>query len=496
MSLLKTSPATSSARRYVTKLQSDGTIGLSRLAPGRRRSSLARSRLTLGPAAGRLALGLQLAVAFVVVMFTSARASAIVPQSSLTYPNWMAGPLHGLFGGLTNNTSTLNLMFTLALLVTLVAYGVVLAAVRTLSMRTIWASAVALAVIMLLGPPLLLTDIFNYLGYARLGALHHMNPYTHVIGAIRHDPVYLLSTWRNYHSPYGELFTAITYPIGLLPLGVGYWVLKVITVVVALAFLWVVSVCARQLGRDPRLAVALIAFNPLFVIYGIGGFHNDFFMLLPMTAAIALLLARRDRSAGAALMLAVGIKYTAVLLLPFMLIAVPTKHRRLRIVQGASLTAIPLVIGSLLLFGTSLANVSQQARILTNFSIPQVVGLLLGIGGGTPTLLKVFDGLFVATVVYLIWRRRDWLSSAGWATLALIASLSWLMPWYILWALPFAALATSARLRRATLALNVFLVLTFLPNVWVYMEHHHINPLRSPAGRASAALQKRLESNP
>jgi alpha-1,6-mannosyltransferase len=475
---------------------SDTTVNLPRLASARRTFRVARPRLAPGPVAARLALGTQVVVAFVIVMFTSARESAIVPQSSLTYPTWMAGPLHGVFGGLTNNTSTLNLLFTLALLVTLVAYGVVLAAVRTLSMRAIWIGAVALAVTMLLGPPLLLTDIFNYLGYARLGALHHLNPYTHVIGAIRHDPVYALSTWRNYHSPYGELFTAITYPLGLLPLAVAYWILKALTVCVALAFLWVVGVCARQLGRDPRLAVALIALNPLSVIYGIGGFHNDYFMLLPSTAAIALLLARRDRSAGAALMLAVGIKYTAVLLLPFMLLAVPTNQRRLRILQGAVLAAVPLLIGSLALFGFTIANVSQQAQILTNFSIPQVVGLLLGIGGGTPTLLKIFDGLLVATVVYLIMRRRDWLTSAGWATLALIVSLSWLMPWYVLWALPFAALATSVPLRRATLALTVFLVLTFVPDLWVYMEHHHINPLRSPAGRAAAALQKRLESNP
>jgi alpha-1,6-mannosyltransferase len=475
---------------------SDTTVNLPRLASERRPFGLARLRHAPGPIAARLALGAQVAVAFVLVMFTSARESAIVPQSSLTYPSWMAGPLHGVFGGLTNNTSTLNLMFTLALLVMLVAYVVVLAAVRTLSMRTVWIGAVALIVIMLLGPALLLTDIFNYLGYARLGVVHHLNPYTHVIGAASHDPVYLLSTWRNYHSPYGELFTAITYPIGLLPLSAAYWVLKLLTVLAALAFLWVASVCARQLGRDPRLAVALIAFNPLFVIYAIGGFHNDFFMLLPSTAAIALLLARRDRSAGAALMLAVGIKYTAILLLPFMLLSVPTNHRRLRILQGAVLAAIPLTVGSLLLFGTSLANVSQQSRLLTNFSFPQVVGLLLGIGGATPALLKIFDGLLVATVVYLILRRRDWLTSAGWATLALIVSLSWLMPWYVLWALPFAALSTSVRLRRATLAMTVFLVLTFVPNLWVYMEHHHINPLRSPAGRAAVALQKRLERNP
>ena len=49
-------------------------------------------------------------------------------------------------------------------------------------MRTIVISIVALHAILLLSPPLQLTDLFNYLGYARLGGLHHLNPYTHVIG--------------------------------------------------------------------------------------------------------------------------------------------------------------------------------------------------------------------------------------------------------------------------------------------------------------------------
>ena len=51
-------------------------------------------------------------------------------------------------------------------------------------------SVVALHVMLLLSPPLQLTDLFNYIGYARLGALHGLNPYTHVIGAEIHDPVY------------------------------------------------------------------------------------------------------------------------------------------------------------------------------------------------------------------------------------------------------------------------------------------------------------------
>ena len=67
------------------------------------------------------------------------------------------------------------------------------------------------------GPPFQLTDMGNYLGYARLGGLHGLNPYTHVIGQEMHDPIYHFATWNNLHSPYGELFTALSYPLAFLP---------------------------------------------------------------------------------------------------------------------------------------------------------------------------------------------------------------------------------------------------------------------------------------
>ncbi len=203
-----------------------------------------------------------------------------------------------------------------------------------------------------------------------------------------HDPVYRFTTWHHLHSPYGELFTVITYPLAWLPLPVAYWVLKVITVLMSLAFIALVGICARLLGRDPRFALLFVAANPIFLMYAIPGFHNDFFMLVPSTAAVALLLARRDRSAGAMLMVAVAVKFTAGLLLPFLLLAARPSFRRVRIIEGAVLAGIPLLGLSLALFGLSLPNLSDQATLLTDWSIPNLFGLVIGIGGGTHGLLQ------------------------------------------------------------------------------------------------------------
>ena len=143
------------------------------------------------------------------------------------------------------------------------------------------------------------SDLFNYLGYARLGGLHGLNPYQHVIGQEFHDPVYTFTTWRHLHSPYGPLFTAGTYVLGRLPLPVAYWLLKVITVAASLGVVALVWWCARRLGRDAKLAVAFVALNPIYLVYAVGGFHNDFFMLLPALGAIALLLSGHERASCA-----------------------------------------------------------------------------------------------------------------------------------------------------------------------------------------------------
>jgi hypothetical protein len=471
----------------------DTAIPFPRLAPLSARLALPRPSLQAWRVIGACALAGLLSGTLLVVLVASAAPSALVPRSSISFPGWFAGPLHGLLSGLVVRFATINTGLSIVIVALAVAYCLVLGAARALGTRTIVICVVALHVMLLMSPPLQLTDTFNYLGYARLGALHGLNPYTHVIAQASHDPVHQFSTWYRLRSPYGPLFTAATYPLAFLPLSVAYWVLKIATVLASLAFLALVWSCARRLGRDPRLAVAFVAFNPIYLIYALGGFHNDFFMLVPSIGAVALLLMRRDRAAGAALMAAVAIKFTAVLLLPFLLLAAPSLRRRAHVLAGVALAAVPLVALSVALFGFTLPNLSDQSALLTNYSIPNLVGDALGAGGGAPWLLHIADLAVVLSVAWLLVRHRGWISGAGWATLALIASLSWLVPWYIVWLLPLAALGNSPRLRRATLALTAFLVLTFLPVTGIFLSTHGVNTMRGPAGRASWVRQRALE---
>ena len=466
-----------------------------------RRLTLPVSWTALGPVFAWLAFGVLIVATAAIAFWAAAQPSILVPRSTASFPGWLAGPLHGLFGSLPHSQSTLEFGFSAVLVGMTGAYVIALLAVRTVSMRALWIVVGVLAALLLLTPPLQLTDFFNYLGYARLGALHGLNPYTHVIGEIPRDPVYLFSTWHGLHSPYSELFTALTYPLGLLSLPLAYWIFKVAVVLGGIGCLMATAAAARRLRQDARLAVAVVGLNPVFLVYAIGGFHLDVVMLCAMTAAIAVFLAGRGRAGGALMVVAAGIKVTGLLVLPFMVLGARTREQGVRVLTGAVIAAIPLAAMSFLLFGATVPNVSDQTQILTPFSIPNLVGLALGVGGGTHTVIRALQLVVILVAAYqlirlLLQRDRDWIAAAGWTTLALIASASWLMPWYMIWLLPLAALARRPGLRVVAVALTLFLVLTLGPDTTYVLGRNKINLLNTPAGRASTTLTHELTSGP
>jgi hypothetical protein len=48
----------------------------------------------------------------------------------------------------------------------------------------------------------------------------------------------------------------------------------------------------------------------------------------------------------------------------------------------------------------------------------------------------------------------DWLDGAAWATLAMLVTAGSLLPWYVAWLMPLAALSRDQRLRRTALILS------------------------------------------
>jgi hypothetical protein len=69
----------------------------------------------------------------------------------------------------------------------------------------------------------------------------------------------------------------------------------------------------------------------------------------------------------------------------------------------------------------------------------------------------------LAALLLWVHRGADWIRAAGWAALGLLLASAWLLPWYIVWALPFAALSRDYRLITAVLALTALQLAARVP---------------------------------
>ena len=433
-------------------------------------------------------LGL-VASSLTVVLIAAERPSFLAPVTRPGFfPAWMVGPLRGLWPGLTANPS--RLAWLVSGLIALM-FGLYLAAFLTAPrLRARWTIAAVLAihVIFLLAPPLSYTDVFNYVNYGRMGVAHHLNPYVTLPASGPHgDPSFALSNWHHLRSPYGPLFTLVSY--ALVPLGVkaSLWALKLLVCGASLATLGLVWRCARLLRRSPVAAVAFVAFNPIVLIWGLGADHNDALMMLFVVLAVYLALRQRPRPswgwAGSALVTAIFVKASAAVLLPVLLVAAAARRRFL---AGALLAAVALTLASLFAFGFHLPDLVTQGRLVTAIGIPNLIGLALGQGGETGTLQIVVGALAgLAVLGCAIWagrRPREWITACGIAMLALVVSLSWAAPWYVLWILPFAALSAGRWLRVATTVLGAYLILAFMPAAVLLADDIGFHPAATPLG--------------
>jgi alpha-1,6-mannosyltransferase len=415
---------------------------------------MSRRELTaLGALAGLVLIGSALALGS-----ASTRHSFPAPRGAGGLPGWVAGPLAN-----TGTTMTAGRFFVLLAAMWLL-YLLVLAVADAVHPKWALGTIVALTVVFTVAPPLLSGDIFSYVDYARLGVLHHLNPYRHGPIAAHADPIFPFVRWRHTPSIYGPLFTIGSYPLAWLGLAGALWSFKALASAASLGCVALVWRCAQRVGVSPVFAALLVGLNPILVVYAVGGGHNDLIALLPLTAAIAFAAERRSALGGASLVAALATKATAGLALPFMLLG---SRQRAAAAAGAGGAALLLGAIGFAVFGSAVLEplkvIEQHRRLYFAQSIPPHIAVIFG---AYPRSIRVQHvawaaALAVSAVLAVrAVRSRDWVSNAGWAMFAALAASMYLLEWYTIWLLPFAAVARDRRLVYAALSLGTFVVVS------------------------------------
>jgi hypothetical protein len=172
----------------------------------------------------------------------------------------------------------------------------------------------------------------------------------------------------------------------------------------------------------------------------------------------------QPRAAGFWSTFAAGFKASAGLVVPYLLV------RSRRVLIGVVAAAIVLLAAGLIGFGTgvfdSLGLLSSNQGRSSRLSLPYKVAELVG----NRDLVRLAFGLAFAAVagwtLWRTWRGADPIRMAGWATFAILLASAWLVPWYLLWLLPLAALAFDRWLTVATIVLSGWVLAIGVPGVY------------------------------
>jgi hypothetical protein len=387
---------------------------------------------------------------------------AFVPGTDAGSPRWLLG----VFG---DGLEIASGGYHAALWAAFAAYVVVVLCAGALARRTIRWAAIVGVIAFAIAPPLLSLDVFSYLSYARLGAIHGLNPYDFAPAAIPHDAAAArVQDYRDATSVYGPLFTLGSYPFGLIGVPAGMWAMKAISALSVLGVAGLVARAATLRGISALPAVTLVALNPLVLVDVVGGAHNDALMMVALLGGAALVLVGRDASGGIAIAAAAAIKLPAGVVAPFAVLGARDRRGRTRLLAGLVAGALALTAIALAVFGTAAVNgldfLSGSQQHVSYHSLPATAAR--GLDVDVDAMRVAFAVAYAVLAVWLVvWTARggDWVRAAAWAVFGLLCATVYLVPWYLLWALPLVAIARDRVLVVLTLGLCAYQLTVGVP---------------------------------
>jgi hypothetical protein len=197
----------------------------------------------------------------------------------------------------------------------------------------------------------------------------------------------------------------------------------------------IVAVLLRLLDRRglPRGRVLVLAWSPLSLVETAGGGHNDAFGMLLLVLALLALDAGRTASSA----LAVGLGFAAKILPGFVGTSWGRRYRsRDVLVAAAAVAAVTLPYASAGSgIGLSLGKYASYWRFNES-----AFALLAAVIPKQGTAVSVSSLLVAALALVLAWRRVEPVTAGLAVVIAGLLLAANILPWYVLWLLPFLAL--------------------------------------------------------
>jgi alpha-1,6-mannosyltransferase len=342
---------------------------------------------------------------------------------------------------------------------------------------------------LLLAPPLFSRDIYSYLAQGNL-ALHGLDPYRVGPSALPGPLSENVSTiWQTTPAPYGPLFVLIAKGVvGLTGdnLITGVVVLRLAMSIGLGLLCWSLPGLTRHLGGSAPTALWLAAANPLLLVHLVGGAHNDLLMVGLLAAGVLLVLDRRHLGGIVLVTVAVAIKASAGVALPFLIWVWAARlpgSARVRFAKAAAAgVAVAAGVFTLCTVVSGL-NLGWLPALKTSSAIVNWLSLPTALGQLLHTLVTlvvhVSDRLFLGVaralgslLLAVVLVRQWWAARQGGPEAVRRAAVALLavgllspatLPWYFSWPLVIGAALpwTPAALALGTLGSVWMLLVTF-----------------------------------
>lgn len=348
---------------------------------------------------------------------------------------------------------------------------------------------------LLLSVPVFSRDTYSYLAQGAL-LRDGLDPYA--VGPVANPNVLLDNVspiWTITTAPYGPVFILIAKLVTILVgnhVILGTMLLRLCMLPGLALLIWAAPRLAHHLGTSGAIALWICVLNPLVLIHLMGGVHNEMLMVGLMTAGIALTFQGRHALGVTLVTVAVAVKATAGLALPF-LVWVWMRHlceRRGYRPARAFATATALGV---LIFAAVFAVLSAAAGVglgwLTALAgSVKIINWLTVPTAAANVIHFAFNGLFqvnfyatlritryigiaiIAVSLPLLWWRfrrddRAALTGMAWSMLIVVLFVPAALPWYYSWPLAVASpLAQSRRAVALIAGLSTWAMVIFKPD--------------------------------
>ena len=281
---------------------------------------------------------------------------------------------------------------------------------------------------LLLSVPVFSRDTYSYLAQGAL-LRDGFDPY---LVAPIDNPNSLLDNvspiWTTTTAPYGPAFILVAKFVTMLvgnDVVAGTMLLRLCMLPGLALLIWAAPKVARHVGASGAAALWICVLNPLVIIHLMGGVHNEMLMVGLMMAGIALSFRGHQVSGVTLIAVAVAVKATAGLALPFMVWVWARSLRDRRGYRPAKAFAVATA-ASVLVFVAVFAVLSLVAGVglgwLTALAGSVKIINWLTVPTAVANLINVVGGLFVPVNFYAVLEITRIL---GIAVIAISAPLLW-----------------------------------------------------------------------